>query len=210
MQINDLEDRFNTTQTQLETAQAELSARDEQIAALAAASANLQRELSQADAARTALAAEVVALQSQLSATQAELATMRNEREARARQLSGLRALLPPEEGGSLDLESARASAAEHAEALRAAHLAMRRRGADREALQPAIDEAVAELRRAQTLVARIQGGTLYEVRPGETLGGLSGRFYNEANSWPRVYEANQHILENPDQVWPGTTLILP
>ncbi len=156
------------------------------------------------------MAAELAGLQSQLAATQAEVAVMKNEREARTRELSALRALLPPDEGGSLDLESARAAAAEHAEALRDAYLALRRRGADREALQPALDEAVAGLRRAQTLVARIQGGTLYEVRPGETLGGLSGRFYNEANSWPRVYEANQHILENPDQVWPGTTLILP
>jgi nucleoid-associated protein YgaU len=113
-------------------------------------------------------------------------------------------------EGGSLELESARAAAAEHAETLRTAQLAMRSRGADREALQETIDAAAAELRRTQALVARIQGGTLYEVRPGETLGGLSGRFYNEANAWPRVYQANQHVLENPDQVWPGTTLILP
>ncbi|MCA1790874.1 MAG: LysM peptidoglycan-binding domain-containing protein, partial [Thioalkalivibrio sp.] len=167
-------------------------------------------EASEADAVRAATAAELVDMQSQLAATQAELGAMRAEREASARELSALRALLPPAEGGSLDLESARAAAAEHAETLRAAHLAMRNRGADREALQKTIDAAAAELRRAQALVARIQGGTLYEVRPGETLGGLSGRFYNQANTWPRVYQANQHVLENPDQVWPGTTLILP
>jgi len=157
---------------------------------------------------------EVTHLQSALTSAQAELARVtaeRNEiRAAAERELAALRAVLPPEEGGSLDAESARAAAAEPAQTLREAHRAMRRSGADREALEATIEQAAADMQRAQSLVSRTEGGTLYQVGEGETLSSIAARFYGEGNAWPRIYQANQHVLENPDQVWPGTTLILP
>jgi nucleoid-associated protein YgaU len=47
-------------------------------------------------------------------------------------------------------------------------------------------------------------------VKEGETLGAISARYYGDANLWPRIHRANEHVLDSPDRVWPGTTLILP
>jgi hypothetical protein len=121
---------------------------------------------------------------------------------------------VPPLELGpgslELDLDAARAAAEEQALALREAHQAMNRRGADRAALQATLDQVVTQLHREQSLVNRIQGGTLYQVRTGDTLAIIAARLFGDSSQWPQVFEANRHVLENPDQVWPGTTLIVP
>jgi nucleoid-associated protein YgaU len=126
------------------------------------------------------------------------------------RELETLRSRLPPEEGGTLDLESAQASARLTAQAMHSARVALRQAG-DRDAAYEAdIEQLGQELARDQALVARVQGGTLYRVRQGESLAGIAGRFYGDANRWPEIHEANAHILEEPDRIWPGMPLILP
>ncbi|MGM0813773.1 MAG: LysM peptidoglycan-binding domain-containing protein, partial [Pseudomonadota bacterium] len=220
-----LQSELETAQAATEAARQEVSEQADRIASLEADKSALQAELESAQAdtaavreqAAEALAAsesEVASLQAALAAAQAELARVSDERDAlqvtAERELAALRAVLPPEEGGSLDAESARAAAAEPAETLREAHRAMRRSGADREALEATVEQAASDMQRAQSLLSRTEGGTLYQVGEGETLSSIAARFYGEGNAWTRIYQANQHVLENPDQVWPGTTLILP
>ncbi|WP_006745836.1 LysM peptidoglycan-binding domain-containing protein [Thioalkalivibrio paradoxus] len=162
-----------------------------------------QQDLTRAQSAQAALQEELTAVQRARDEAQAE-----SERE-----LAHLRSMLPPDEGGSLDLEAVRAQAAQHAQELRDANRALRPGSSAQPQQLAAIEEAAEQLRRQQALTVRAQGGTLYQVRPGETLGVIAARFYGEGNTWPRVqeiYENNRHILESPDQVWPGTTLILP
>lgn len=61
-----------------------------------------------------------------------------------------------------------------------------------------------------------------YVVVPGDTLWGISARFYGVGSSWPRIYEANRDTIEDTarsrgmagsDNGWwifPGTTLDIP
>lgn len=35
-------------------------------------------------------------------------------------------------------------------------------------------------------------------------------RYYGNANLWPRIVEANTHLLDNPGQILPRMTLVLP
>ncbi len=203
-QVTSLESETASLQTQLETAQSELAAAQEDTTAATARLTDVRAELER----------ETRELQTRLSAMQQELAAVTADRDeiqaAGERELEALRAMLPPDEGGTLDLDAARAAAGEQARVLRDAHQAMNRRGANREVLQAALDQATTELHRAQSLVNRIQGGTLYQVRTGDTLAIIAARLLGDTNQWPRVFEANRHVLENPDQVWPGTTLIVP
>ena len=143
-----------------------------------------------------------------------ELSAQLEEREAQLRQaqreLTALRARLPQEEGGNLDLDSVVRQAELTANALRSTRSELLAAGGSDAALEESIDQLIAELERDQTLVARGRGDTLYEVRRGESLAGIAGRYYGDSNRWQAIHEANAHVLRNPDLIWPGLTLVLP
>ncbi|MBN2265598.1 MAG: LysM peptidoglycan-binding domain-containing protein [Candidatus Aminicenantes bacterium] len=50
----------------------------------------------------------------------------------------------------------------------------------------------------------------IYEVKPGDTLGALAQRFYGKASLYPKIFEANRDILDNPDLIKVGQKLKIP
>ncbi|MGJ0485264.1 MAG: YidB family protein [Methylomicrobium sp.] len=57
---------------------------------------------------------------------------------------------------------------------------------------------------------ATASSGKTYTVVSGDTLSGIAKRFYNDANQWPRIFDANRNILSNPDRISPGQNLRIP
>ena len=49
-----------------------------------------------------------------------------------------------------------------------------------------------------------------HEVAPGETLSALAQRYYSNATLWQPIHRANQHIVTNPDVIFPGQILRIP
>jgi uncharacterized protein YidB (DUF937 family) len=49
-----------------------------------------------------------------------------------------------------------------------------------------------------------------YTVVSGDTLSRIAKQFYNDANQWQRIFEANRDILKNPDRISPGQNLRIP
>ncbi len=49
-----------------------------------------------------------------------------------------------------------------------------------------------------------------YTVASGDTLSKISKQFYNDANQWQRIFDANRDILSNPDRIQPGQHLRIP
>jgi len=49
-----------------------------------------------------------------------------------------------------------------------------------------------------------------YTVASGDTLSKISKHFYNDANQWQRIFDANRDILSNPDRIFPGQHLRIP
>jgi acetyl esterase/lipase len=47
-------------------------------------------------------------------------------------------------------------------------------------------------------------------VREGETLSGISYKYYGTAGKWRKIFEANRGTLKDPNTVMPGTKLIIP
>jgi nucleoid-associated protein YgaU len=47
-------------------------------------------------------------------------------------------------------------------------------------------------------------------VRGGETLSGISSRYYGSANKWRKILNANHSRIKNPNRLRPGTTLMIP
>ena len=50
----------------------------------------------------------------------------------------------------------------------------------------------------------------VYRLRGEDTLGMVAGRFYGKGNRWTTIYEANRHVLDNPDRLVAGITLVVP
>ncbi|MGR2740147.1 LysM peptidoglycan-binding domain-containing protein [Billgrantia sp. Q4P2] len=167
------------------------------------ATAEQAEEASAEDVAAEADGQDAAALAEQLEERERQL------RDAQ-RELAALRARLPAEEGGELDLDGALRSASVTMGAIRATRGELMRAGGRDEALEESIDELVDELGREQRLVARGLDANLYRVRRGDTLASIAGRFYGNPQRWEELHEANRHVLENPDLVWPGLTLVIP
>lgn len=50
----------------------------------------------------------------------------------------------------------------------------------------------------------------MYVVQSGDSLSKISKKFYGNANSWRRIFEANKDIVKNPDLIQPGWKLRIP
>lgn len=50
----------------------------------------------------------------------------------------------------------------------------------------------------------------IYEVKSGDTLSKIAKHYYGNANEYPKIFEANKPMLENPDLIYPGQRLRIP
>jgi len=49
-----------------------------------------------------------------------------------------------------------------------------------------------------------------YRVLKDDTLQKISKKFYDSYSAWPRIYEVNRNVIENPDRIKPGTVIQIP
>jgi nucleoid-associated protein YgaU len=47
-------------------------------------------------------------------------------------------------------------------------------------------------------------------VASGQTLSAIAAQYYGNANLWPRVFEANRHVLLDANRIFPGQVLRIP
>jgi nucleoid-associated protein YgaU len=50
----------------------------------------------------------------------------------------------------------------------------------------------------------------MYRVRPGDTLSGISLKFYGTALQWRKIYKANPAIRQNANKLRVGQSLYIP
>jgi len=81
----------------------------------------------------------------------------------------------------------------------------------DDDAIRVALHNASVALRDEQFMVARaLDARGLYMVRPGDSLARIAGFFYGDGNLWSALYDANSHVLPDPNDLQPGMTLVVP
>ncbi|MGD2083915.1 MAG: LysM peptidoglycan-binding domain-containing protein, partial [Chromatiales bacterium] len=188
--------RLQKTRQDLERATAASASQAELVASLRADSQALEERLAQAEA-------EAADLRGRLSETT-------DQRDGLSRTLAEARSRLAPADGGTAGLAEAKAAAALSAEAFRAAFRAHSRATGDSE-LRAALTVAIQELRADQFLLARIiDARGVYQVRADDSLALVASRFYGDGNRWPEIHRANEHVLDDPDRLYKGTTLVVP
>jgi len=54
------------------------------------------------------------------------------------------------------------------------------------------------------------QYGSVYVVKKGDTLWGISEKFYQNPLYWPIIWDSNKDKVANPHWIYPGQTLLIP
>ncbi len=158
---------------------------------------------------RDRLAAELKQSQDEQVRMSVQLDQIKSTAGGLRNEMVDLQARLPKTLGGGASLESLEREAEKSAAELRKIHNGMRQDSGKSMSVQR--DSAVTALRDWQLLIAsETQASGVYQLQPGDTLGKAAQRFYGTARKWRLVYEANRHILDNPDRVIPHLTLIIP
>jgi phage tail protein X len=49
-----------------------------------------------------------------------------------------------------------------------------------------------------------------YVIERGDTLSHIAKRYYGKASSWPRLFEANREVIQDPDKIFPGQKIRVP
>ena len=49
-----------------------------------------------------------------------------------------------------------------------------------------------------------------YTVASGDTLWKIAEHFYGNGSHYPKIFEANTDVLEDPDRIFPGQKLVIP
>ena len=148
-------------------------------------------------------------LRTALSESEWELAGIKRQLTQVQNALTKVRARLPVSAGGSRTDEQIQNEVAGHMIELRA--LYKQRGEIDVSQWQDKRDILEAEIRTAQLALAESIGAKgLYWVQRDDTMAKISQVFYGQASGWPQVYAANRHVLESPDRVFPGVTLVIP
>ncbi len=49
-----------------------------------------------------------------------------------------------------------------------------------------------------------------YEVQSGDTLSSIAKSQYGDASAYNRIFAANQPMLKDPDEIYPGQVLLIP
>ncbi|NOT33868.1 MAG: LysM peptidoglycan-binding domain-containing protein [Candidatus Eisenbacteria bacterium] len=50
----------------------------------------------------------------------------------------------------------------------------------------------------------------VHVVEAGESLSKIAKHYYQDANQWKKIYEANRDVIKNPDLIHPGQKLKIP
>jgi nucleoid-associated protein YgaU len=56
----------------------------------------------------------------------------------------------------------------------------------------------------------KVSKDEFYEIKRGDTLGGIAKQFYGKASKYMRIFEANRDIIDDPDKIYPGQKIRIP
>lgn len=49
-----------------------------------------------------------------------------------------------------------------------------------------------------------------YVVQVGDTIGKIAEKFYGDPRAYNQIFDANSHLMNHPEHIYPGQTLVIP
>lgn len=68
----------------------------------------------------------------------------------------------------------------------------------------------IAQVEDRLEVAAPAKASEYYRVKSGDSLSRIAKQFYGDAKQYPRIFEANQPMLKDPDKIYPGQVLRIP
>lgn len=62
----------------------------------------------------------------------------------------------------------------------------------------------------AQVAAAAGSSQRTYTIQPGDTLSGISQRFYGKASEYTKIIDANKEVIPDADKIRAGQTIVIP
>lgn len=72
------------------------------------------------------------------------------------------------------------------------------------------VNKVVVPVTFGRALLDPYHGFAQYTVASGDTLSGIAEKYYNDANRWPILFEANRYQIQDPNRIFPGQVLRIP
>ena len=191
------------------------SEKDREAERLAAAQRALAQELQAARAGASALETEVTTLQqknAELIAEMEKLARGLSETERKASAAAEARAELSRElQAKEQTLEQAKARSAELNKAYESLLQDKSRLAASDAAHRAELERTRRAFEEVQGVIAKLTGARgIYTVQHADSLSSIAAFFYRDGHRWPDVFEANSHLIDHPDLIYPEQVLIVP
>jgi len=196
-----LKDQLSASQDALTKARGERDALMSQLVQAQTDRAGMQAQLTKAQQATAALKADVAQAQSERDALRSQLATTQQQGSELALQLQQTSGSLQDAQDRAASLTRDLRSVLQNQQGLQQLTQAQRNELAD----------VRLRLEAAQGQVARLTGARgIYTVQQADSLWSIAQFFYHDGSRWPAILQANRHLIDKPQLIFPDMVLIVP
>ena len=70
--------------------------------------------------------------------------------------------------------------------------------------------EAVEPTKQSVPVVADAPKVEYYVIQSGDSLSKIAKQYYGDAMQYPRIFDANKEVIEDPDKIYPGQKIRIP
>lgn len=70
--------------------------------------------------------------------------------------------------------------------------------------------EAAEPAKQSVPIVADAPKVEYYVIQSGDSLSKIAKQYYGDAMQYPRIFEANKEVIEDPDKIYPGQKIRIP
>ncbi|QEP44029.1 hypothetical protein D5085_13430 [Ectothiorhodospiraceae bacterium BW-2] len=206
-QLTDIEQHNSQLTQQLADVEQHNSQLTQQLADVEQHNSQLTQQLADIEQHNSQLTQQLQQAQEQAEKQHRTAAQERNAAIAAHQQLQRLPRVL----GGESSAEQLQANGAELLQPFHTLRQQLAGSGSGDTILQRDFEQIVQQIRQQQLLLAlTLDARGTYITRDKDSLALIAQRHYGDGKLWQSIYQANQHLLENPNIIHQGLTLIIP
>lgn len=76
--------------------------------------------------------------------------------------------------------------------------------------ISPALELVKDAVPQPKLAATPVPAASTYTVQAGDTLDKIAASFYGDSKQWQRIFEANREMLQSPNRIYKGQSLVIP